>query len=232
VLARRRPRREGGRGANLVEAQHPREVRTQEHARLAHHGAAQLVRRYVLGHERRHPPQRRLLLRELGQLVATCLDQALRLAQLGVHAPALGRVPPDAVHGAPLGHRLRVPLEPPHGAVGADDTGLERPHIVALRELSQRPARPLQIIRVEDPQSGSREELRLRVPQQADERRVHALELAVEAEDRQPIDREIEELLQLGLGRAALLHIARRPAAGFVRGCASPVHFCSVGTVR
>ena len=112
-----------------------------------------------------------------------CLEQALRLAQLGLDAPALGRVPSDAVHDAALGHRPRVPLEPPHGAVGADDAGLEPSQIVTLRELRQRLARRLYVIRMEDVESGSREELRLRVPQEAHERRVHALELAVEADD-------------------------------------------------
>jgi hypothetical protein len=51
---------------------------------------------------------------------------------------------------------------------------------------------------MEDLESGSREELLLRVPQEAHERRVHALELAVEADDGQRVDGEVEELLQLG----------------------------------
>src|SRR3954451_14047476 len=53
---------------------------------------------------------------------------------------------------------------------------------------------------MEDVESGSREELRLRIPQRALERRVHALEVAVEADDAQQVDREVEELLQLGPG--------------------------------
>jgi hypothetical protein len=53
---------------------------------------------------------------------------------------------------------------------------------------------------MDDVESGPREELRLRIPRQAQERRVHAPELAVEADDGQRVDREVEELLQLGLG--------------------------------
>jgi len=41
---------------------------------------------------------------------------------------------------------------------------------------------------MEDVQSGSREELLLRKPQKAHERRVHALELALEANDGQRVD--------------------------------------------
>src|SRR3954447_7635513 len=59
---------------------------------------------------------------------------------------------------------------------------------------------------MDDVESGSREELRLRVPRHAQERRVHALELAVETDDGQRVDREVEELLQLGLG---LRHMRR-----------------------
>ena len=153
-----------------------------------------------MSNERRHPPQRRLLLREHAQLVATCLEQALRLTQLGLDAAALGCVPCDAVQDAPLWHRPRAPLEPPHRAVGADDTDLEPNQIVTLRELRQRLARRLHIIRMQDVESGSREQLRLRIAQETHERRVHALELAAEADDGQRVDRQIEELLQLGLG--------------------------------
>ncbi len=39
-----------------------------------------------------------------------------------------------------------------------------------------------------------------RIPEGALERRVHALEVAVEADDAQEVDREVEELLQLGPG--------------------------------
>jgi hypothetical protein len=159
-----------------------------------------------LSNERRYPPQRRLLLREHAQLVAACLEQALRLAQLGLDAPALGGVPSDAVHDTALWHRPRVPLEPPHGAVGADDASLERSQIVTLGELRQRLARRLYVIGMEDVESGSREELGLGVAQEAHERRVDALELAVEVDDAQRIDREVEELLQLGLG---LRHMRR-----------------------
>src|SRR4051794_7710439 len=63
------------------------------------------------------PPHRRLLLREP-------VRPGMRLAQLGVDAAALGRVPSDAVQDAPLRHRARVPLQPPHRAVGADDANL------------------------------------------------------------------------------------------------------------
>jgi hypothetical protein len=54
---------------------------------------------------------------------------------------------------------------------------------VTLRELRQRLTRRLYVVRMEDVESGSREELRLRIPEGAHERRVHALELAVEADD-------------------------------------------------
>jgi hypothetical protein len=73
------------------------------------------------------------------------------------------------------------------------------PGLLILRDLRKRLTRGLYVIRMEDVKSGSREELRLRVPQQAQERRVHALERAVEADDGQRVDREVEELLQLGL---------------------------------
>src|SRR3954453_7905553 len=152
-----------------------------------------------LDNERRHPPQRRLLLRERAKLVATCLEQALSLAQLGLDAAALGRVPSDAVDDAPLGHRPPAPLEPPHGAVRADDAGVEPNQIVTFRKLRQRMPRRLYVLRMDDVESGSREQLRLRVPQETQERRVHALERAVEADDGLRVDREVEELLEFGL---------------------------------
>jgi hypothetical protein len=200
VLARRGPRRHSRDGRVVLVAEHAGEIGAEKCADLSRDRAEQLPRRDVLCNERRHPPQRCLLVRQHAQLVATCLDHALRLAQLGLDTPALGCVPSNAVHDAPLGQRPRVPLEPPHRAVGADDAGLEPNQIVTLRELRQRPARPLYVIRMEDLESGSREELRLRVAQEAQERLVHALELAVEADDGQRVDREFEELLQLGLG--------------------------------
>jgi hypothetical protein len=90
-------------GPTVVEAQHSREVGPHEGAGLADHGHAQLILRDVAGHERRHPPQRRLLLREHGQLVPTRLEHALRLTQLVVDAPAVGGVPSDAVYDARSG---------------------------------------------------------------------------------------------------------------------------------
>jgi hypothetical protein len=136
VLADGRPRRHCRDRPILLVADHPAEVGPEQKADLARDRAEQLAGRDVLSNKRRHPPQRRLLLREQAQLVATCLERALRLAQLGLDAPALGCVPSDAVHGAPLGHRPRVPLEPPHRAVCADDAGLEADQIVTLRELA------------------------------------------------------------------------------------------------
>src|SRR5215207_2852789 len=50
-----------------------------------------------------------------------------------------------------------------------------------------------------DVEDGLREELRLRISQRALERRVDALEVAVEADDAQEVDGEVEELLELGL---------------------------------
>ena len=88
---------------------------------------------------------------------------------------------------AGLGPGPRAPLEPPHGAVGADGAALEPNHIVTLRELAKCLARRIDVIRMGDIECGSREELGLRVPQEAHERRVHALELAVEADDGQRV---------------------------------------------
>src|SRR5689334_13716359 len=51
-----------------------------------------------------------------------------------------------------------------------------------------------------DVEDRPREQLRLRIPQRALERRVHTLEVAVEPDDAEEVDREIEELLELGSG--------------------------------
>jgi hypothetical protein len=113
VLARRGPGGHSRHRRVVLEAEHSGEVGAEQRPNLARDRAEQLPRRDVLRNERRHPPQRRLLPRERAQLVVTRLERALRLAQLGLYAPALGPVPSDAVQDAPLRHRPRAPLEPP-----------------------------------------------------------------------------------------------------------------------
>jgi hypothetical protein len=156
-----------------------RGVHAEHLADLAPHGGEHGVGRGLASDQRGHPPQRGLLLGEHAQLVATCLEHALRPAQLSLGAPALGHVPCDAVHDTPLRHRPRVPLEPPHRAVGAHDARLEPDHIMSLPELRQRLPRRLHVVRMSDVEDRPRKELRLRIPQRALERRVHALEVAV-----------------------------------------------------
>ena len=70
MFARRRPESHQGRGEagiGLV-ADQRREVGTEERADLSGYGAKQLARRDVLRHQRRDPPECRLLARELFQV--------------------------------------------------------------------------------------------------------------------------------------------------------------------
>jgi hypothetical protein len=174
--------------------------RPQELRNLPRHCVEDRARSRALRDQRGHAPERGLLVGEPAQLVATRLEHALSLAELRVGAPALGCVPRNAEHDAALRHRPRVPFEPPHRAVGANDAGLVSDEIMSLPEPRQRLARRLHVVRMSDVEDRPREELGLRITERALERRVHALEVAVEADDAQQVDRKIEELLQLGLG--------------------------------
>ena len=83
---------------------------------------------------------------------------------------------------------------------GAADARFEPDQIVSLRELRQRLSRWLHVVRMGDVKHRPRDKLRPRIPEGALERRVHALEVAVEADDAQEVDREVEGLLQPGPG--------------------------------
>ena len=115
-----------------VEAAQVRGVHAEHLADFPPDSGEHGIGRGLTSDQRRHAPQRGLLLGEHAQLVATRLKHALCLAQLDFGATTLGRVSCDAVHDAPLRHGPRVPLEPPHRAVGAHDAGLEPDEIVSL----------------------------------------------------------------------------------------------------
>ena len=83
---------------------------------------------------------------------------------------------------------------------GAADARFEPDQIVSLRELRQRLSRWLHVVRMGDVKHRPRHKLRPRIPEGALERRVHPLEVAVEADDAQEVDREVEGLLQPGPG--------------------------------
>jgi hypothetical protein len=80
----------------------------------------------------------------------------MRLAQIGIGAPAVGHIPGNAVHQALVRHDPGVPLEPAHGAVGADHPVLGRDDPVPLvaEETGEQVAGLLHVIGVVEGQVG------------------------------------------------------------------------------
>jgi hypothetical protein len=109
---------------------------------------------------------------------------------------ANGQVPRDAVENALVRRRARVPLETAKRAVDADEAALEFDDALAGRQMDERVASALHVIRMHELQERPRHELLARVAQHALERRVQPLEVAVETGDAEQVGREIEELAQ------------------------------------
>ncbi len=167
----------------ILEAGHPREVAAEEGADLAHRGFEQLARRNVLRHERRHTPQRRLL---LGQT----LELPLGLA-------ALGHVARHSVHEPVSDHRRRRPFEHPLRAVLADVAVLERQRPLALTDGGGLRRRALTVVRMDQVEVGPRKKLFLRVAEHLLDRWIHAREVSVEVGDGDQIGREREDAVEL-----------------------------------
>ena len=127
-------------------------VRSGHHALdLFDNRREQLLRRRPVRHQRRDPPQRRLLLGEPGELIAARLDHPVRLAQLGVGAPPVGHVPANGEDDSALAHGPCVPLKPAHRAVATDHAVLKADHVIAVAvdELAEQVAHRGKVFRVD-----------------------------------------------------------------------------------
>jgi hypothetical protein len=120
VVSRGTPGGDAGRRAIEFVARHVRDVDTEEQADLLRDSCKHLVRRDALGDQGRDPPQRGLLVREPGELLAACAVRDRRGDQLREPGEPILNAVREAFTFCPAGRH-----HTPHVAVD-DDRGAGR----------------------------------------------------------------------------------------------------------
>ena len=187
-------------------AHHARRVRLQQVPELHRHGVEHGSRRRPVSDQCRDAPQRGLLGGEQAQLVAAQLQLAFRGAQLLLRAPAIGHVTRRRVDHALLGPR--APLEPARRAVAAHVAVLEAPDILPAGKPREGVTRGVPVVRMDEVEEWTRQQLVAAVAERPLERRVHAREVAGGVRDAQEVEGEVEDALGLALGSAPARHRA------------------------
>jgi hypothetical protein len=181
-------------------------VHPEHTAGFPHHGCEQSLGGRLTRDQRRHTPQRGLLLRGVA---------------------ALGHVAARDIEEAFLRHDARAPLHPAQRAVATDDSILQLHDIGTALERRGSLQHPLTIVRVGELNPRPRQQLLARVAEHV-ERRVEPRQVTVEARQGQQSRRHLEDPLGLALrsqqtavrpiGRERVVHACAQLLPGASKG--------------
>src|SRR3954470_22113120 len=139
------------------------------------------------------------------------------LLELALGQAALRHVPADAVYDVLVEVGACAPLEPSHGAVGADVPGLESDQLVSVDDLREGVTCGLEIVRMNEVEDGSAEQLLHGISKRLNQSWICASVVAVEPDCCEGVRRVLEQVLSLLLGPEAVgqyfVVLALRPGA-------------------
>src|SRR6266542_1342911 len=102
------------------------------------------------------------------------------LLELALGPAALRHLSADAVYDLLVEVAARVPLEPTHGAVGADMSDLESDQLLALDDVCEGVTSGLEVVRMNEVEDGSGEQLVHGIPERLHQGWICASVVAVE----------------------------------------------------
>lgn len=157
-------------------------------------------------------------------------DSGARGGKLALRALAVGDVAHERIAAVFVTAFYGCPMKPAVGAVPVQMTLLVDTRLDTRAQGLEVGSRGRAVVRMHELDERPREQLLLREAERPLERRVHALVVAVVAEDAEHVDGEVEESLELGLSSAHRAHdyrllsvrLARRSRGRACRGRPAP----------